>query len=99
MKVSILYNGRRIKKKRTATERGNLNPVFNEALTFSLSKDILKTVTFELAVLHDNILGQNNQILGHVLVNGQAKGEEGQHFRDMLTSKTAVARWHTLVEV
>lgn len=96
VKVSVMQNDRRIKKKKTATQRGTLNPVFNEALTFSLSKDSLKSVILEFAVLHDNILGQNDQALGRVLISSETKGEEGEHFRDMLASKTAVARWHSL---
>ncbi|GAB6021925.1 hypothetical protein CHUAL_006088 [Chamberlinius hualienensis] len=98
VKVTIIHNDRRLKKKKTATQRGSLNPVFNEALTFSVSKEIVKTMTLEFVVGHDNILGQNNQTLGRVLISSKSKGEEGEHFAEMLSSRTAVARWHALID-
>lgn len=97
VKVSLVVGGRRLKKKKTTTQKGTVNPVFNEALTFSVTKEQLRCSTLELTVLHDNLLGQN-ETLGRVMIGPNSKGEEGEHFRAMTASRTAVARWHPLVE-
>lgn len=58
VKVSLWNNGKKIKKRKTGVLRSNLNPVYNEALTFDISKETLKNSTIEVIVLHDNILGK-----------------------------------------
>uniref|UniRef100_T1GVE5 C2 domain-containing protein n=1 Tax=Megaselia scalaris TaxID=36166 RepID=T1GVE5_MEGSC len=56
VKVSLWNNGKKIKKRKTGVLRSNLNPIYNEALTFDISKETLKNSTIEVIVLHDNIL-------------------------------------------
>lgn len=57
VKVSIIYNGKKIKKRKSGVYRSTVCPVFNEALTFDISKDILKSCIIEFLVLHDSLLG------------------------------------------
>ncbi|XP_076353756.1 synaptotagmin-1-like [Tachypleus tridentatus] len=97
VKVALIQDGKRLKKKRTKTQRGTLNPVFNEALTFNVAKDQLTSMTLEITVMNDSILGQN-EILGRVVIGPQSKGNEAAHMRDMLISKRAVSMWHMLIE-
>ncbi|XP_076342141.1 synaptotagmin-5-like isoform X2 [Tachypleus tridentatus] len=96
VKVSLFHDGKRCKKKKTTTQRGTINPVFNEALTFNVTREILKSVTLEFTVMNDNILGQKEN-LGSVVIGPQSKGDEAAHIRDMIASKTAVAMWHSLI--
>lgn len=96
VKVAILQNGRRLKKKKTNVQRGTLNPVFNEALSFNgISKETLKSLTLEISVMNDNILGQND-VLGLVIIGPLSKGEEATHRRNVLAQKPALALWHSL---
>lgn len=68
MKVSIVHNGKRLKKRKTTVLRNTVNPVFNEALTFDIAKDILKHSIIEFLVMHDSLLG-TNELLGRALVS------------------------------
>lgn len=58
VKVSLIQNGKKIKKRKSGVYRNTICPVFNEALTFDISKDTLKTCTVEFLVLHDSLLGK-----------------------------------------
>lgn len=95
VKVSLIQGGKRVKKKKTSVTRNTVSPVFNEALTFSVSKEQLKASTIEFCVMNDSILGQN-EMLGRSLIGPDCKGEELEYFQEVLTSKTAVAQWLVL---
>lgn len=57
VKVSLIQGGKKIKKRKSGVYRNTVCPVFNEALTFDISKDILKSCIIEFLVLHDSLLG------------------------------------------
>lgn len=57
VKLSLIQNGKKIKKKKSGVYRNTTCPVFNEALTFDISKDTLKTCIIEILVAHDSLLG------------------------------------------
>lgn len=57
VKLSLIQNGKKIKKKKSGVYRNTTNPVFNEALTFDISKDTLKTCIIEILVAHESLLG------------------------------------------
>ena len=95
VKVQLVLAGKRLKKKKTSTKRNSLNPAWNEALVFSLTKDTLKRIHVEFVVCSDNLLG-NNEVLGKVTLGPETSGEESAHWRDMMTYKSATARYHCL---
>ncbi|KAK3088801.1 hypothetical protein FSP39_023873 [Pinctada imbricata] len=95
VKVSVLQNSKRIKKKKTSTGHGTENPMYNEALVFSISRDILPLISMEIQVCHENKLG-NDDVIGRVKLGLDTTGEEKIHWNDLISSKGAVARWHVL---
>ena len=56
---------------------------------------MLKSVTIEIVLHSDGLLG-NSEEIGRVIVGCDSAGEELSHWNDMLNSKTAMARWHSL---
>lgn len=58
VKVSLIHGGKKIKKRKTGVYRNTVCPTFNEALTFDISKDILKNCIIEFIVCHDSLLGK-----------------------------------------
>lgn len=88
-------NGKKIKKKKTSTQHNVVNPVWNEALTFNLSRDCLKNVTLDIIVYHDNKMG-NDEILGRTRISRDSTGDEKIHWDEMVDCKNANARWHAL---
>ena len=96
VRVAILSGGKKLKKKKTSTKRNNNNPVWNEALVFNVYKDAIKTLHTELAIYHENLLG-NSELLGKVAIGPNSAEEELSHWNDVINSKSALARWHHLV--
>lgn len=94
VKVSIIYNGKRLKKKKTTVLRNTINPVFNEALTFDISRDMLKHSIIEFLVMHDNLLGAN-ELLGRAVIGNshEVRIEEKQFFDEIFRTKSATAQW------
>lgn len=68
VKLSLIQNGKKIKKRKSGVYRNTICPVFNEALTFDISKDTLKTCTIEFLVLHDSLLGMKSFFFVFVFV-------------------------------
>lgn len=58
VKVSLIQDGKKSKKRRSGVYRNTICPVFNEALTFDIAKNTLKKTTIEFVVLHDSLLGK-----------------------------------------
>ncbi|ELT91518.1 Sytalpha, partial [Capitella teleta] len=95
VKVSLISSGKRVKKKKTSAKRNSANPVWNEALVFNMPRDSVGDVQVEFVVYTDNLLG-NNEALGKVIVGSKSSGEEQAHWKDVLSSKKAMAMWHRI---
>lgn len=97
VKVSLLHNGKRLKKRKTSVHRNTVNPVFNEALTFDLSRDTLRRSTIEFCVLHDSLLGASEPLGKAIVGTGAGRApEEKEFFTEMFRTKSATARWLSL---
>lgn len=92
--MSLFLGGKRLKKKKTSTKRNTPNPAFHEALVFSLQKDYLSSLTIELMVIHENVLG--NTIIGRILLGPESTGLEYEHWQDVIHIRNATGRWHPL---
>ncbi|KAM7351879.1 synaptotagmin alpha [Cochliomyia hominivorax] len=100
IKVTLMVPGKKNKKRKTAVIRNNINPVYNEALTFDVHKEALKNATIELQVVHDGLLG-SNEILGRAIIGSgpEVRPDEKIFFEEMFRSKTATAQWIPLQDV
>ena len=98
MKVAISFAGKKLKKKKTSSKRNVVNPVWNEALVFSLGREMLEHISIEFIVMHDNLLGMD-ETMGRIVLGPDCTGEEFTHWKDMVNSKSAIARWHHINNV
>ncbi|KAF5285001.1 hypothetical protein FQR65_LT02313 [Abscondita terminalis] len=98
VKVYLLVSGKRVKKKKTAARKNTRNPVWNEALSFSLSSSNLSNAAIEVCVIDQgNDLIASNPLIGCCLIGPRESGPEKDHWQDMMQSpRKAVACWHTL---
>ncbi|CAH1159704.1 unnamed protein product [Phaedon cochleariae] len=98
VKVYLLVNGKRAKKKKTATRKGSVNPVWNEALTFTLSANNLSNAAIEVLVYDQgNELIVNNSLIGTCTIGPKENGPEKDHWVDMSqNTRKAIACWHTV---
>ncbi|NXX75130.1 SYT12 protein, partial [Urocolius indicus] len=96
VKVYLLQDGRKISKKKTAVKRDDTNPVFNEAMIFSVPAIVLQDLSLRVTVAECGEDGHADNT-GHVLI-GPATGRTGvTHWNQMLaTLRKPVSMWHPL---
>lgn len=57
VKVSLMCEGRRLKKRKTSTKRNTLNPVYNEAIVFDVPPENIEQISLLIAVMDYDRLG------------------------------------------
>ena len=100
VKVSLMgaKDGKKLKKKKTSTQKATLNPVFNEEVVFTnLKKEQLNEVVIQFTVNHDSMTCK--EMLGYFSISAESRGDAGAQWRDMLNSKKSIAWWHKLISV
>ena len=70
--------------------------MWNEALVFNITREILKDISMELCILSDNKLA-NDDLIGRCRIGLDAEGEQRVHWHDLISSKSAVPQWHPLL--
>ncbi|CAF0721932.1 unnamed protein product [Brachionus calyciflorus] len=96
IKVSILSkDGKKIKKKKTSSQKGTTCPTYNEEIVFSnLKKEQLNEIVIQFLIYHDSIT--NRELLGSVSISSSSRGNEYVQWKDMLDGKKSIAWWHPL---
>lgn len=51
VKVYLVCDGRRLKKRKTTTKKSTLNPVFNEAIIFDIPPENVEQVSLSIMVM------------------------------------------------
>ncbi|CAG5130780.1 unnamed protein product, partial [Candidula unifasciata] len=96
VKVYLLHNGKKISKKKTSVKRGEKNPIFNEAMIFSVPASALPSVQLRITVAEYQSENKTPS-LGHVIIGANTSGTESTHWNQMMTSlRKPVAMWHFL---
>uniref|UniRef100_A0A672QER8 Synaptotagmin IXb n=1 Tax=Sinocyclocheilus grahami TaxID=75366 RepID=A0A672QER8_SINGR len=99
VKVSLMCDGRRLKKRKTSTKRNTLNPVYNEAIVFDVPPENIDQISLLIAVMDYDRIG-HNEVIGVCHVGNRAQSLGRDHWNEMLTyPRKPIARWHLLVEV
>jgi len=96
VKVNLMQNGKRLKKKKTTVKKNTLNPYYNESFSFEVPFEQIQKVTVVITVLDYDQVGSNDPI-GKVVVGCGASGQELKHWSDMLSApRRPIASWHSL---
>ncbi|XP_014673889.1 PREDICTED: synaptotagmin-12-like [Priapulus caudatus] len=96
VKVYLLQNGKKINKKKTTTKRGECNPIFNEAMIFNVSAQILQSIQLRISISEMAADGEQLTV-GHVIVGSSTSGKTLSHWNQMMTSlRKPIAMWHTV---
>ncbi|OAD52789.1 Synaptotagmin 1 [Eufriesea mexicana] len=89
VKIALMQNGKRLKKKKTSIKKCTLNPYYNESFTFEKVQLVVTVVDYDR-------IGTSEPI-GKVVLGYNASGTELRHWSDMLASpRRPIAQWHTL---
>ncbi|MBN3291909.1 SYT6 protein, partial [Polypterus senegalus] len=98
VKVSLLCDGRRLKKKKTTIKKNTLNPTYNEAIIFDIPPENMDQVSLLISVMDYDRVG-HNEIIGVSRVGINAEGLGRDHWNEMLAyPRKPIAHWHPLVE-
>ncbi|KAE8607096.1 hypothetical protein XENTR_v10011006 [Xenopus tropicalis] len=96
VKVYLLQDGRKISKKKTAVKRDDRNPVFNEAMIFSVPAIVLQELSLRITVAECCEDGRAENI-GHVIIGPSTSGMGMTHWNQMLaTLRKPVSMWHQI---
>ncbi|KAG9475738.1 hypothetical protein GDO78_003904, partial [Eleutherodactylus coqui] len=96
VKVYLLQDGRKISKKKTAVKRDDRNPLFNEAMIFSVPAIVLQDLSLRVTVAECCDDGRAENI-GHVIIGPSVSGMGMTHWNQMLaTLRKPVSMWHQL---
>lgn len=101
VKLALMSQGKRLKKKKTSIKKCTLNPHFNESFSFEIPFEQAQKVQLMITVVDYDRIGTSEPIGMIALGCEQATGEtEQRHWMDMLASpRRPIARWHTLHSV
>ncbi|XP_062856875.1 synaptotagmin-9b isoform X3 [Trichomycterus rosablanca] len=98
VKVSLMCDGRRLKKRKTSTKRNTLNPNYNEAIVFDVPPENIDQISLLIAVMDYDRVG-HNEIIGVCRVGNTAESLGRDHWNEMLTyPRKPIAHWHPLME-
>lgn len=96
VKIAIMQNGKRIKKKKTSIKKCTLNPYYNESFAFEIPFEQIQKVQLVVTVVDYDRIGTSEPI-GKVVLGCNATGTELRHWMDMLaTPRRPIAQWHSL---
>ncbi|ODN02651.1 Synaptotagmin-3 [Orchesella cincta] len=98
VKVYMIGSGKRLKKKKTTARKNTNNPVWNEAVSFSISPSALATGAVEICVLdQSNDLMGTSSIIGSCILGPRESGSELAHWQEMSQNfRKSIAMWHVL---
>ncbi|KAI4825258.1 hypothetical protein KUCAC02_020945, partial [Chaenocephalus aceratus] len=98
VKVSLMCEGRRLKKRKTSTKRNTLNPVYNEAIVFDVPPENIDQISLLIAVMDYDRVG-HNEVIGVCRVGNEAESLGRDHWSEMLSyPRKPIAHWHPLIE-
>ncbi|XP_063990947.1 synaptotagmin 1-like isoform X3 [Diachasmimorpha longicaudata] len=96
VKIALMQNGKRLKKKKTSIKKCTLNPYYNESFSFEVPFEQIQKVNLMVTVVDYDRIGTSEPI-GKVILGYNASGTELRHWSDMLASpRRPIAQWHTL---
>ncbi|XP_025833213.1 synaptotagmin-10-like [Agrilus planipennis] len=98
VKVYLICQGKRIKKKKTSVKKSTLNPVYNEALVFDVPSDNVEDVSLIVKVFDYDRIGSDD-LMGCTAIGSSFIGVGRDHWLEMLDNpRRPVAQWYTLLE-
>ncbi|XP_018495410.2 synaptotagmin 1, partial [Galendromus occidentalis] len=96
VKIVLMMNGKRLKKKKTSIKKCTLNPYYNESFSFEVPFEQIQKVQLVVTVTDYDRIGTSDPI-GKVVLGCNATGTELRHWMDMLASpRRPIAQWHSL---
>ncbi|KAF7276300.1 hypothetical protein GWI33_010690 [Rhynchophorus ferrugineus] len=98
VKVYLIWQGKRIKKKKTSVKHNTLNPVYNEALVFDVPEENINDVSLLVKIIDYDRIGLN-ELMGCFTIGPSDIGKGRDHWTEMLDNpRKPIAQWYPLME-
>uniref|UniRef100_A0A3P8Q8A1 C2 domain-containing protein n=1 Tax=Astatotilapia calliptera TaxID=8154 RepID=A0A3P8Q8A1_ASTCA len=98
VKVYLMCDGRRLKKRKTTIKKSTLNPVYNEAIIFDIPPENVEQVSLSIMVMDYDRVG-HNEVIGVCRTGPDAEGLGRDHWNEMLAyPRKPITHWHALGE-
>ncbi|KAM9772437.1 synaptotagmin-10 [Syngnathus typhle] len=98
VKVHLICEGRRLKKRKTTTKKSTLNPIYNEAIVFDIPPENVEQVSLSIMVMDYDRVG-HNEVIGVCRAGPDAQGLGRDHWNEMLAyPRKPITHWHALGE-
>ncbi|KFP31287.1 Synaptotagmin-1, partial [Colius striatus] len=96
VKVHLILNRKKWKKKTTSVKKNTLSPYFNEVFVFEVPFSQIQNVDVVISVWdHDKVT--KNEPIGKLFLGCRATGNQLRHWSDMLSNpRRPLAQWHSL---
>ncbi|XP_034272761.1 synaptotagmin-8 isoform X2 [Pantherophis guttatus] len=99
VKVQLILNKKKWKKKKTTVKKNTLSPYFNEAFVFEVPFNLIQNVDLVISVWDRDKVTKDDQI-GKLFLSCRATGNQLRHWSDMLANpRRPMAQWHSLQPV
>ncbi|XP_070621103.1 synaptotagmin-8 [Erythrolamprus reginae] len=99
VKVQLILNKKKWKKKKTTVKKNTLSPYFNEAFVFEVPFHLIQNVDLVISVWDRDKVTKDDQI-GKLFLSCRATGNQLRHWSDMLANpRRPMAQWHSLQPV
>ncbi|XP_065611808.1 synaptotagmin-8 [Cyrtonyx montezumae] len=96
VKVHLILNKKKWKKKTTTVKKNTLSPYFNEVFVFEVPFSQIQNVDVVISVWdYDKVT--KNEPIGKLFLGCRATGNQLRHWSDMLSNpRRPLAQWHSL---
>ncbi|XP_008948171.1 PREDICTED: synaptotagmin-A-like, partial [Merops nubicus] len=96
VKVHLILNRKKWKKKTTSVKKNTLSPYFNEAFVFEVPFSQIQNVDLVISIWdHDKVT--KNEPIGKLFLGCRATGNQLRHWSDMLANpRRPLTQWHVL---
>ncbi|OAF69555.1 Synaptotagmin VIII [Intoshia linei] len=99
IKLSLMQNGKRLKKKKSTIKKYTLNPYYNESFSFEIPREQIQRVSLIISAVDYDRIG-TSEAIGMVHLGVGSTGSALRHWSDMLSNpRRPIAQWHTLQEI
>ncbi|KAL1130147.1 hypothetical protein AAG570_013085, partial [Ranatra chinensis] len=98
VKVYLICDGKRLRKKRTSVKKSTLCPVYNEAVTFHVPVSSVQHVSLVIKVIDYDRIG-SDELMGCAAIGSSFIGLGRDHWIEMLDNpRKPVTQWYPLSE-
>ncbi|XP_036357336.1 synaptotagmin-9-like isoform X2 [Octopus sinensis] len=98
VKVALMCQGKRIRKRKTSVKRSTLRPVYNEAIVFDVPQEHIEEISLVIKVVDYDRIG-SNEVMGCCGIGPHFPGIGRDHWYEMLENpRKPLAQWYTLTE-